>query len=174
MSPSFDSFPFSRKLTDRCQIKKKPSIELRIKEAGATNNRIRLAEKTTPIRCNLPFSEWFGTKRTLSVWFQIDQKMVNTIWFRFELIIFRKYISVCKFFLPVRQLIKSPRAEIMFEEWRNCSSPSSKRLASSGRKRIVFQHDAHRKVLLNRTEFGLLVFQRLIYIYIYVRLGRIK
>ena len=29
------------------------------------------------------------------VWIQINWKMVNTIWFRFDLIVFRKYFSVC-------------------------------------------------------------------------------
>ena len=43
----------------------------------------------------LPFSDWFGTIR-MSVWFQINRKMVNTIWFRFDLIRFRKYFSVCR------------------------------------------------------------------------------
>ena len=31
----------------------------------------------------------------MSVWFQINCKMVNTIWFRVDLMIFRKYFSVC-------------------------------------------------------------------------------
>ena len=39
---------------------------------------------------------WFGTKRT-SVWFQINRKMVNTIWFGFDLIRFWKYFFVCKY-----------------------------------------------------------------------------
>ena len=43
----------------------------------------------------LTFSNWFGTKRTLSAWFQMNQKMVNTIRFQFDLIRFRKYFSVC-------------------------------------------------------------------------------
>ena len=45
------------------------------------------------IRLCLPFSDWFGSERT-SVWIQINQKMVNTIWFRFDLIRFRKDFSV--------------------------------------------------------------------------------
>ena len=48
----------------------------------------------TEIRLYLPFSDWLGAKRT-SVWFQINRKMVNTIWFRFELIRFRKDFSMC-------------------------------------------------------------------------------
>ena len=36
-----------------------------------------------------------NTKQTF-VWFQINQCMVNTIWFRFDLIRFRIYFSVCK------------------------------------------------------------------------------
>ena len=46
------------------------------------------------IRLYLPFSGWFGSKRT-SVWIQIIQRMVNTIWFRVDLSRFRKYFSVC-------------------------------------------------------------------------------
>ena len=41
-----------------------------------------------------PFPDWFRTKRT-SVWFQINQKMVYTIWFWVDLIRFRKDLSVC-------------------------------------------------------------------------------
>ena len=36
----------------------------------------------------------FGTKRK-SVWFQINRKMLNTIWFQIDLIRFRKDFSVC-------------------------------------------------------------------------------
>ena len=48
----------------------------------------------TKITSYLPLTDWFGTKRT-HVWFQNIRKMVNTIWFRFDLIGFRKYFSVC-------------------------------------------------------------------------------
>ena len=49
----------------------------------------------TQIRLYLPSSsDWCETKRN-SVWFQIYWKMVNKIWFRFDLIIFRKKFSVC-------------------------------------------------------------------------------
>ena len=43
----------------------------------------------------LAFCDWFGTKRT-SVWFQINLKMLNTIWFRVDLIRFRNNFSVCR------------------------------------------------------------------------------
>ena len=46
------------------------------------------------IKLYSPFSDWFGTKQT-SIWCKINRKMVNTIWFRVDLIRFRKYISVC-------------------------------------------------------------------------------
>ena len=49
----------------------------------------------TEIRLYLPFSDWFGIKQT-SVWFQINPKMENTIWFRFDWIRFRKDFSVCR------------------------------------------------------------------------------
>ena len=40
----------------------------------------------------LPFSDWFGTKQ-MSVWFQINGKMVNTIWFRSNLLRFRNKLE---------------------------------------------------------------------------------
>ena len=48
------------------------------------------------IRLYLPFFDWFGSKRT-TVWIPINRKMVNTIWFRLDLIRFRKDFSVCRF-----------------------------------------------------------------------------
>ena len=51
----------------------------------------------TEIRLYLPFPDWFGTKRTLSVWCQINEKMVNTIWFWFNLIRIWNDFSVCSF-----------------------------------------------------------------------------
>ena len=54
------------------------------------------AHKIQPVtRLYLPFSDWFGTKRT-TVRFQINRKMVNTIWFWVDLTRFRKYFSACK------------------------------------------------------------------------------
>ena len=49
----------------------------------------------TKIRLYLPFSDWFGSKQT-SFWFQINLKMVNTIGFQFDLLRFRKYLSLCR------------------------------------------------------------------------------
>ena len=48
----------------------------------------------TDIRLYLPFSDWFETKRTV-VWFQINRKMINTIWCRFELIRFLWRQKMC-------------------------------------------------------------------------------
>ena len=44
--------------------------------------------------CMKTITDWFGTKQK-SVWFQINRKMVNKIWFRVDLIRFRKDFSVC-------------------------------------------------------------------------------
>ena len=55
------------------------------------------------IRLYLSFSDWFGSKRT-SVWFHINRKMINTIWFRVDLIKLRKYFSVCILGWSVLQL----------------------------------------------------------------------
>ena len=49
------------------------------------------------IRLYLLVSDWFGSKRT-SVSIQISQKMVNTIWFQFDLIRFWKDFF-CVFFI---------------------------------------------------------------------------
>ena len=47
----------------------------------------------TEIKLNLPFFNWFRTKRT-SVSFQINRKIRNTIWFRCDLTIIRKYLCI--------------------------------------------------------------------------------
>ena len=47
-----------------------------------------------PFEILLTFFDWFGTKRT-SVWIQINREVVNKIRFRFDLIRFRKGLSVC-------------------------------------------------------------------------------
>ena len=50
----------------------------------------------------LPVSDWFGNKRTCQFVFQINLKMVNTIWFRFDLIRFRKkYLCVVLHFVTL-------------------------------------------------------------------------
>ena len=51
-------------------------------------------------------SDWFGTKWT-SVWLQIKRKMVNRIWFRVDLIRFRKKFSVCMGEIRMLQITKN-------------------------------------------------------------------
>ena len=46
------------------------------------------------IKSHSPFSDWIGTKRK-SVWFQVNRKVIITIWCRVDLIRLRKYFSVC-------------------------------------------------------------------------------
>ena len=53
-------------------------------------------ENFTEVLLNQPeitFSDWFGSKRTQSVWTQINRKMVNTIWFQVDLTRLRKKFS---------------------------------------------------------------------------------
>ena len=57
-------------------------------------NLFEILSNKTETKLYLTFSDWFGTKRA-SVWFQINRKMVYTIWFQFYLIRFRKDFSVC-------------------------------------------------------------------------------
>ena len=56
-------------------------------------NLFEILLNQTEIGLYLPFSDWFGTKRK-SVWFQINRKMISTIRFLFDLIIFWKDLSV--------------------------------------------------------------------------------
>ena len=63
-----------------------------------THREILLVQ--TEIRFYLLFSDWFESKRT-SVWHQINWKMVNTIWFRVDLIRFRNKFSVCILIFPL-------------------------------------------------------------------------
>ena len=58
-------------------------------------NLFEILLNQSEIRWYLPFPDWFRTKR-MSVWFQINRKMVTTIWFRFDLTRFRKDFSVNK------------------------------------------------------------------------------
>ena len=70
-------------------------------------NLFEILLKETEIRLYLPFSDWFGTERML-VWFHINLKVVNKIWFRFDLIRPRKYFSVCS---------KKDMLKMFFQSW---------------------------------------------------------
>ena len=64
--------------------------------AHTQRNIFEILLNQTEMRLSLPFSDWFGSKRK-SIWFKINRKIVKTIWFRFDLIRFRKYFSVCTY-----------------------------------------------------------------------------
>ena len=67
-----------------------------------TNTQRKLFEillNQPEIRLYLPFYDWFRSKWT-SVSFQINRKMVNTIWFWVYFIRFRKDFSVCTCSIP--------------------------------------------------------------------------
>ena len=57
----------------------------------------------------LTFSEWFETETDVSVWFQINRKRVCTIWFRVDLIRFRKYFSVCILYIDQAEIASASR-----------------------------------------------------------------
>ena len=61
-------------------------------DAYTQRNIFEILLNQPEIRLYLPFSEWFGR---MSVWIQINRCMVNTIWFRVDLVRFGKYFSVC-------------------------------------------------------------------------------
>ena len=71
----------------------------------------------TGIRLYIPFSDWFGTKRT-SAWFQINRKIVNTVWFWFDSIRFRKDFSVCSNIARLIFLIKVTIYIYLYNKWR--------------------------------------------------------
>ena len=55
---------------------------------GATQSNIfEILLNQTKSRLYSPCTDWFRTKRTF-FWFQINRKMVNTVWFQFDLIRF--------------------------------------------------------------------------------------
>ena len=58
-------------------------------------NLFQILSYQTEIRLCLPCTDCFGTNR-VSIWFQINQCMVNTIWFLVSLIRFGKDFSVCR------------------------------------------------------------------------------
>ena len=62
--------------------------------AYTLTNRFETLLNQPEIRLYVPFSDWFEAKRS-SVWFQINRKKVNSIWFQVDLIRFRKDFSVC-------------------------------------------------------------------------------
>ena len=72
------------------------SLQLRCTQ----KNLLQILLNQTDIRLYLPFADWFGTKRT-SVWFQINGNMVDTIWFRFDIIRFRKDFFMCEHYFDI-------------------------------------------------------------------------
>ena len=79
--------PLWQLMTKKFQSRKAVSLYTQRNFSGVLLNQ-------PEIMLYLPFSDWFGSKRT-SVWIQINRKMVNTIWFQVDLIRFRKLFSVC-------------------------------------------------------------------------------
>ena len=67
-----------------------------LQRANTQRNIFKILLNQPEIRLYLPFSDWFGTKRT-SVWLKINGKMINTIWFQVDLIRFWKCFSVCRY-----------------------------------------------------------------------------
>ena len=59
----------------------------------AQKNLFKILLNQTEIRLYLKCTDWLSTKQT-SIWFQINWKMVNTIWFLFDSIRFWKDFSV--------------------------------------------------------------------------------
>ena len=79
-----------------------PAIRLPIgvshSDGRTQRNIFEILLNQTEIRLYLPFSDLFGTKKT-SAWFRINRKMLNTIWFRYDLVRFRKDFSGCGSFI---------------------------------------------------------------------------
>ena len=73
----------------------KTSITAQVGVFYTQRNFFEFLLNKTGIRLYLPFSNCFRAKQT-SVWFQINRKLVYTIWFQFDLMWFGKYFSACK------------------------------------------------------------------------------
>ena len=95
-----------------------------------TENFFEILLNQPKIRLYLTFSDLFGTKQTL-VWFQINWKLVNTIWFRVDLIIFRKnslrFAEIWFFFEPAAQSARLSTLYgifvVVFPLWRGNYAP---------------------------------------------------
>ena len=72
----------------------------------------------TKIRLYLPYSDWFRIKRTVSVWFQINLKMVNSVWFNN---VSKRFFCV---YVPMRFLLEL--IDIFSVAYRNISYASVK------------------------------------------------
>ena len=81
-------------------------------EAYTQRNIFEFLLNQPEIRLYLPFSDWFGSKRT-SVWIKIIRKMVTTIWFQVDLIRFRKDLSVCSSISRVFSPIGCPKTPLI-------------------------------------------------------------
>ena len=80
-------------------------------------NLFEISLNQAEIKLYLPFLNSFEAKRT-SIWFQINRKIVNTIWFRLDLIRFRKKNQCVRdIWIPTKwgELIFSPK--IMLREF---------------------------------------------------------
>ena len=115
----------------------------------------------TEIRLYLPCICRFGTKRT-SVWCQIIRKMVNTIRFRFDLITFRKYLSVYTF-KPIGTISASK------SEQKNvcsvCDEYFFAYVTEDSKKKI------HRKKIIKRFFFVILEFSETYYDLVAIKIG---
>ena len=96
--PGVNCPPLTAKFDSRhTHTKRKKRDSHPIRQMSYTQrNLFEILSNEPQIRLYLSFSGWFKTKR-MSVWFQINRKMVSTIWFRVHLIRFRKDLSVCRF-----------------------------------------------------------------------------
>ena len=89
----------------RCSQRHDPTIKLRkksnqLRRSGrgcnfhTQRNIFEILLNLTEIRLYLPFSDWFRTENgTIRLLFLINWKIVNTIWFQFDLIRYRKHFS---------------------------------------------------------------------------------
>ena len=73
-------------------------------ESGYTQINLYRIFYQTEIKMYLPFSDWFGTKQTSS-WFQINGKIINTIWFRFDKRFLWLHYKILKIFLCVQDYV---------------------------------------------------------------------
>ena len=106
--------PWSERLTSLGIMRARSKIPLNpsgpyCRDEYTQRNLSKILTNLTEIRLYYNFPIDLEPNRRLfgswsSVWFQINRKMVNTIWFRFDLIRFLKYFSECAYLRIINNL----------------------------------------------------------------------
>ena len=91
----------------------------------AQRNVFEILSNQPEIRLYLPFTDWFGSKRT-SAWIYSSRKMVNTVRFRVYSLRFRQDFCVCIYLAHTSRTTR-PQATLLSINWTpSCMSSNSR------------------------------------------------